>query len=64
MAEFAENENVEEMTISTPEVVTKYQDAARIANNVLGEVMNCCRSGAKVIDLCKMGDDLILQVTK
>lgn len=44
---------------SSPEVVTKYQLAAGIANKVLQEVMGRCQAGALLVDLCDFGDRLI-----
>lgn len=44
---------------SSPEVVTKYQLAAGIANKVLQEVMCRCQAGAVLVELCEFGDRLI-----
>lgn len=44
---------------SSPEVVTKYQLAAGIANSVLQAVIERCQVGALLVDLCEFGDRLI-----
>nr|BAV58252.1 proliferation-associated protein 1 [Ulva partita] len=40
-------------------VVTKYKTAAEICNGVLTSVKEECKIGAKVMDLCYIGDDMI-----
>ncbi|KAJ3279380.1 Proliferation-associated protein 2G4 [Borealophlyctis nickersoniae] len=40
----------------TPNVVTKYQTAAEITNKALAKVVEAAVDGAKVIDLCTLGD--------
>ncbi|KAJ3111687.1 Proliferation-associated protein 2G4 [Phlyctochytrium bullatum] len=54
-----ENENA-----LIPDTVTKYQTAADIANRALNKVIAAAVEGAKVIDLCKIGDDAILEASK
>jgi len=46
---------------SSPEVVTKYQLAAGIANKVLEAVISRCVPGALLVDLCDFGDRMIEQ---
>lgn len=53
----------EDTTLNNPDVVTKYQEAAKIAQAVMVEVMGKCITGAKVVDICKFGDELIEQVS-
>eukprot|EP00892_Ulva_mutabilis_P006020 jgi/Ulvmu1/3790/UM179_0004.1 len=48
-----------EPDLTDTSVVTKYKTAAEICNSVLASVKGECRTGAKVIDLCCAGDDLI-----
>merc|ERR1711981_519327 len=49
----------EEYDITTPEVLAKYRLSAEIANRTLKEVSEKCVVGAKVLDLCELGDKLI-----
>ena len=51
----------EDTTLANSDVVTKYQEAARIANEVLKEISDMCVPGAKVLELCTAGDELINQ---
>jgi methionine aminopeptidase len=41
------------------DVVTKYQEAARIANLALTGIVSQCVVGAKVLDLCEFGHTVI-----
>ena len=61
--EVEEVEEQDENTL-TPDTVTKYQTAADIANRVLAKVMEAAVEGARVIDLCELGDKLILEAVK
>lgn len=45
--------------LSNSDVVTKYQEAAKIANAALTLVISLCVPGAKMVDICKAGDDFI-----
>lgn len=49
----------EDTTLANSDVVTKYQEAARIANEVLKEMMALAVPGAKVLDMCRAGDAAI-----
>lgn len=49
----------EDATLNNPDVITKYQEAAKIAQGVLVDVAARCVPGAKVVDLCRFGDDAI-----
>jgi hypothetical protein len=51
-----ETEPEEDTTLANSDVVTKYQEAARIANEVLKEMMALAVPGAKVLDMCVAGD--------
>ncbi|PNH04869.1 Proliferation-associated protein A [Tetrabaena socialis] len=49
----------QEPNLSVPEVVTKYKAAADIVNRALQTVIDGCKDGAKVLDLCRAGDTFI-----
>lgn len=49
-------------TCENSDVTTKYQEAARIANAVLKEMIAGCVAGARVLDLCIAGDKSIEDV--
>jgi curved DNA binding protein len=49
--------------LSNPDVINKYRTAGEFANFALNEVLKACQVGAKVIDLCKLGDEQILSKT-
>ncbi|KAI9475200.1 hypothetical protein LPJ78_000308 [Coemansia sp. RSA 989] len=46
-------------TIADSNVVSKYKAAADVANNAIRKVLAACKEGAKIIDLCKLGDAAI-----
>lgn len=48
-------------TPSNPEVLAKYQEAAKIVNVTLEGVVQQCVAGARIIDICKFGDGIITQ---
>lgn len=48
--------------MSNSDVTTKYQEAAKIANLTMQGVVQMCVPGAKINDLCKFGDTVIVQV--
>ena len=45
----------EQFTLENPDVVTKYQTAAVIANETLEVVLNAVKDGADIFELCKLG---------
>ncbi|KAI8620822.1 peptidase M24, structural domain-containing protein [Chytriomyces sp. MP71] len=47
-----------------PDVVTKYQTAAEIANRAMAKVVQACVVGARINEICKLGNDTILEGTK
>lgn len=49
--------------ISNPDVVQKYTAASKIAQDALHQVIEKVVPGAKLIDLCKAGDEFILAET-
>eukprot|EP00775_Hariotina_reticulata_P003729 gene3729-3990_t len=54
-----ENNEQQELDLSDDKVVTKYKAAAEICNKAIAAVIDACKDGAKVVDLCKIGDDAI-----
>mmetsp|Transcript_40461 Transcript_40461/g.89906 ORF Transcript_40461/g.89906 Transcript_40461/m.89906 type:complete len:391 (+) Transcript_40461:54-1226(+) len=48
-----------ELDLSNSDVVTKYKAAAEIANKAIAAVIAEVKDGAKVVDLCNCGDNLI-----
>ncbi|CAJ0626527.1 15184_t:CDS:2 [Entrophospora sp. SA101] len=46
-------------TVESTEVVNKYQMAAEVSNRVLKKMIESAVDGARIIDLCAMGDKLI-----
>eukprot|EP01038_Epipyxis_sp_PR26KG_P007036 gene7036-9608_t len=57
------DEPVEDTTLANSDVVTKYQEAAKIAQQVMAEVILMCVPGARIVDICRFGDNLIEQKT-
>jgi len=53
----------EEKTIADDIVVTKYNMAAKIANEVLKKVAEACKEGASARETCELGDKTILDET-
>jgi len=56
-----EPEVVEDLTDN--KVVTKYNAAAKIANDALAHVIKLCTADAKVVDICVAGDEFINAAT-
>lgn len=52
-----------EIEVLTDVVVTKYKTAGDIANTVLQQVIKSCVVGAKILDVCRSGDELIVART-
>jgi len=50
--------------ITNQSIFTKYQTAANICNRAMEAVIAGCVDGAKVIDLCKLGDSIIEEEAK
>lgn len=59
--EVADEEEETEKDISNNEVCTKYQEAGKIANLALQGLVMQATVGAKILDLCKFGDDVVAQ---
>lgn len=51
-------------TLANSDVTAKYQECAQITNKVLQAVADMCVAGATVHDICKAGDELIVELTK
>merc|ERR1711907_344729 len=51
----------EMLDISTPEVLAKYRLSAEIANRTLKMLMEQCKVGMKILDLCELGDKTIVE---
>jgi curved DNA binding protein len=54
----------EDSSLTNPDVVTKYQEAAKIAQAALIEVTARCVPGARLVDVCRFGDEFIEQRTQ
>ncbi|PAA82245.1 hypothetical protein BOX15_Mlig005768g1 [Macrostomum lignano] len=61
MAEIEEDEEMH--TIAEDIVVTKYKMAGDLINDVLKRLLEKCISGARILDLCELGDRLIQEET-
>lgn len=53
----------DEPTIAKDLVVTKYKMAAEIVNDVLKKLMEKCTDGTNALDVCVLGDKLLLEDT-
>jgi len=58
-----EEENQEELNASTPEVYEKYRACGEITNRALAKVVEAAVPGAKIVDLCVLGDRTIEEGT-
>jgi len=52
-------DEIPEETLATPGVIDKYQQAGKIANFVLQEVIKKCVPNANIVEVCAFGDALI-----
>lgn len=59
----SDSESDNECTIANDLVVTKYKMAGEIANRVLAELISRTQVGVTALELCKIGDDMIVQET-
>ncbi|CBY43099.1 unnamed protein product, partial [Oikopleura dioica] len=59
----SDSESDTEITIANDLVVTKYKMAGEIANRVLTALIEKTQIGATALEICKYGDDLIVQET-
>lgn len=46
-------------TLNNPDTLTKYKTAAQISEKVLKDVSALCVAGAKIVEICEKGDQLI-----
>lgn len=63
LGEMSENGDDTETTIANDLVVTKYKVAAEIVNKALKAVVEKSNEGATLMELCKLGDDIIIGET-
>ncbi|KAI9209287.1 proliferation associated protein [Polychytrium aggregatum] len=56
-------ERMEEDNFFSDNVVTKYRTAADLANETMKTVAAACVAGRKIVDICRLGDDMILDMT-
>jgi len=59
----SDSESDNENTIANDLVVTKYKMAGEICNKVLAELVARTQVGVTALELCKIGDDMIIQET-
>ncbi|CAG5113915.1 Oidioi.mRNA.OKI2018_I69.chr2.g8005.t1.cds [Oikopleura dioica] len=59
----SDSESDTEITIANDLVVTKYKMAGEIANRVLALLIEKTKVGVSALEICKYGDDLIVQET-
>lgn len=59
MSTAGSEEEPQELDLSNSDVVTKYKAAAEICNKAIAAVIAECKDGAKVLDICNIGDALI-----
>lgn len=55
----ATDEKEIDYTLNNPDTLTKYKTAAQISEKVLKDVSALCVPGAKIVDICEKGDQLI-----
>jgi len=55
------DEELEDPGLEDQDVVTKYKEAAKIANSAVEAVIKACVADANVVALCKLGDDFITE---
>ena len=51
-------------TVKRPDVLTKYKMCGVITDEVIATVVKACRPQARTIDLCALGDNLVLERVK
>ncbi|PSC67177.1 proliferation-associated 2G4 [Micractinium conductrix] len=59
MSEYGSDHELQEETLSNPDVVTKYKAASKIVNGALAAVIEACKPGAKVVEICEKADSLM-----
>eukprot|EP00475_Leptophrys_vorax_P036434 TRINITY_DN61570_c0_g1_i1.p1 TRINITY_DN61570_c0_g1~~TRINITY_DN61570_c0_g1_i1.p1 ORF type:complete len:391 (+),score=70.38 TRINITY_DN61570_c0_g1_i1:284-1456(+) len=63
MVDDIDTEERKELDLSSSDVVTKYKAAAEITNKALATVAAAAKAGAKVLDLCELGDKTIADLS-
>lgn len=53
----------DQYSLGDADVLTKYRMGAEIANKALQSVMDACKEGVDIAELCKLGDGIILAET-
>lgn len=48
-------------SLANPDVLTKYKTAAQISQSVLASVSALCVAGAKIVEVCQKGDELLAE---
>jgi curved DNA binding protein len=61
--EMGSEEEVDQ-TLTNSEVVVKYRTAGQVASNVIAKVIEAAVDGKNVLELCELGDKLILEGVK
>jgi len=56
-----EDSDEEQLDITTPEVLAKYRLSAEIANKTLKMLIEQCKPGMKILDLCELGDTTVTE---
>ncbi|CAI5959283.1 unnamed protein product [Closterium sp. NIES-65] len=64
MVDEIETEERKELDLTSADVVTKYKAAAEIANKALATVAAQAKAGAKVLELCELGDKTINELSQ
>ncbi|KAI5306202.1 Curved DNA-binding protein (42 kDa protein) [Ascosphaera pollenicola] len=60
MTENAAAQQVEiDYTLANPDTLTKYKTAAEISQKVLAAVSGWCTEGAKIVEICQKGDQML-----
>lgn len=50
-------------SLKNPDTLTKYKIAGEISTRVLSQVVKLCTPGAKIIEVCIKGDELLIEET-
>lgn len=53
------NFSTSDYTLSNPDTLTKYKTAAQISEKVLAAVSKLVVPGAKIVEICEKGDELL-----
>lgn len=61
LGRYANDDGAILMDASFPEALEKYKTAGIIANTALHTVLSACRPGKRIVELCQLGDDKIME---